>query len=408
MVFCLEGNLASLVCLSFLEVEANPYYPPIAPNLDLEKGRFDHTVRVFRRVKVTAKLSRSYSVKVKVKVKLRVASLEKMADGGQQGQEQRQGQGQQEQPEQKEEQEHFFSGLANRNLKHVLSNILSYLPAEDIRTCLWSCRTLRQAVRNDRAALNRETAYAFWQIKPDPKRKEKDENVIGMKPWRASKEFMGKVKARYEPDKDKAEKVHDGNEGSLARRANSVWDWEADKVIEGGRKGFLKDWYDDMLYCDKWVQSRMKKLGMGGDRGDGGGIRFDHNRIHGDDLFFADTGDRLGCKGSKPMSAETLEFLGLGDSKEKQGVCDCEEKETYLVRLQDGEDQVGKVLDRMDYVHLAHGEDDQIIRLWWIGSKCDNIKFYFVLFLDCATAALLVGASCGKPAAGATRSSAST
>ncbi len=282
-----------------------------------------------------------------------------MADGRQE-QEQHQG---------PQEQEHFFSGLANRNLKLVLSNILSYLPVKDIRSCLWTCRTLRQAVRDDRAALNRETAHAFWQIKPDAEQKEKHENVIRIKPWRASEEFMGKVKARYEPDKDKAEKVYDGNEGCLARRANSVWDWEADRVIKDGRKGFLKDW-DDMLFCDKWVQSRMEQLGLGESKKGEDGIRFHHGRVHGDDLFFAESGNHLSCKGRKPMAADMRKFLGLGDSEEKQGVCDCKEKETYLVRLQDGEeDKVGKVLGKMDYAHLADEEEDQIIRLEWMESK---------------------------------------
>ncbi len=278
-----------------------------------------------------------------------------MADGGQ-GQEQHQGQHKQEQPkqEQKEqEQKHFFSGLANRNLNHVLSSILSYLPAEDIRSCLWTCRTLRQAVRNDRAALSRETAHAFWLIKPDPEQKEKKENIIRMEPWKASQEFMGKVKARHEPDKDKAEKVYDGNEGCLARRANSMWDWEVDKVIEGGREGFLQDRYNSRVGFDKWVQSRMEQLGLRGSKKGEDGIRFYHKRVHGDDLFYADSGKRFSCKGSNE------------DSEEKQGICDCKEKETYLVRLQDGEEKIGKVLGKMDYAHLANEEEDQIIRLEW-------------------------------------------
>ncbi len=336
--------------------------------------------------------SESAKVKVKVKLKLRVSRLEKMADGGH-GQEQLQGQ------QEQQEQEHFFSGLANRNLKHVLSNILSYLPAQDIRSCLWTCRTLRQAVRNDRAALNRETAHAFWQMKPDPERKEKNEKVIGMEPWKASKEFMGKVKVRFEPDKDKAEKVHDGNEGCLARRANSLWDWEADKVIEGGREGFLQDFTDGLVGFDEWVLSGMEQLGLEQSKKSEDGILFHHRRVHGDDLFYAQSGNRRSCK-------------GRGDSEEKQGVCDCKEKETYLVRLQNGEkDKIDKVLGKMDYAHLADREEDQIIRLEWMGSELMRRTldfFFFFLILDCATAALLVGAACGKPAAEATRSSAFT
>ncbi len=108
---------------------------------------------------------------------------------------------------QKMQQDHFFSGLANRNLDHILTNIVSHLPGRDVRSCLWTCRALRHAAMSNREAMNREAELRFE-----------------LKPRRVSDEF--------EADLDDDMTKRHFSDRFLVFKASNTHDSEVDNIME--------------------------------------------------------------------------------------------------------------------------------------------------------------------------------
>ncbi len=227
----------------------------------------------------------------------------------------------------KPEQDHVFSGLTNRNLDHILSKIVSYLPGKDVRSCLWTCRALRHAALSNREAMDRETELRF-ELKP---RKVSDKFETGFEKW--EKRLHGDKPNKY------VEKF--GFEKALTVEARGLRDKEAGSLMD---KMNLK-----MLSLSEDFESLVPKFGT--DWKDRicriVGIRNSH--LHAPILM--DPSHLFTPMGVGDLvMVETLgEGWGFDGSKR---ITKC-----YIVRLDDKEESGGKIIDQWNGVDILDEED---------------------------------------------------
>ncbi len=225
---------------------------------------------------------------------------------------------------QQELQDHFFSGLVTkRNVWPVMAKILSHLSGRDVRNCLWTCKALRQAVMNDRGALQREMALAFelqsGNFRP---RRVSGKFVTCFKEW--NKQF-DQERRYFESDNFKGNNTLDFMY-FLALEVNDTQDNEADRV---------------MSKLDMEILSEPE-----------------FPRFSGTPKFGKDWKGRIG---QVVESCEQPDCTWLQNGN--LVVVERQEKDTecWLVRLDDREENGGKIIDRWDHADFLDGDNRHLV-----------------------------------------------